>query len=265
MRAVCPECLDELKPLSPITPEQVRLRAGEPTTAVLVDAWGRAHAVSRRMIIGRVFDDEHGLLVLDPMISRRHASLELRDDTWFLTDLGSANGTYVETRRLDGETRLRDGERVRFGSVRFFFLDSVTPPPHVDTSLLRGHTVRWPVSAGEAPSAAGPLTSKPITIELREPSGGGGGVAVIDGKQVQLTVPQFELIALLYERARTGSSGFVQTSELVRTLSLDSAEPSEDHVRQLVRRLRRVLHKAGIAGLIESRYGAGYRLALLRA
>jgi hypothetical protein len=217
------------------------------------------------MIIGRVFDDEHGLLVLDPMISRRHAALELRDDTWFLTDLGSANGTYVESRRLEGETRLRDGERVRFGSVKFFFLDSVTPPPHVDTSLLRGHTVRGPVPAGDTPAAAEPTGPRAITIELREPSGGGGGVAVIDGRPVQLTVPQFELIALLYQRAQTGSSGFVHASELVRTLSLDSSEPSEDHVRQLVRRLRRVLFKAGIVGIIESRYGAGYRLALLRA
>ena len=31
---------------------------------------------------------------------------------------------------------------------------------------------------------------------------------------------------------------------------------------RLVRRLRRVLFKAGIVNLIESRYGAGYRLVL---
>ena len=91
------------------------------------------------------------------------------------------------------------------------------------------------------------------------------GELTIDRRPVQLTVPQFELVALLYQRARDGSSGYVQVSELVRTLSLESTEPTEDHVRQLVRRLRRVLAKADLPDLIESRYGLGYRLALLRA
>jgi len=72
-------------------------------------------------------------------------------------------------------------------------------------------------------------------------------------------------MSLLHQHARcrdAASGGFVHASELVRLLSLDSAEPNEDHVRQLVRRLRRVLFKAGIEVVIESRYGAGYRFAL---
>ena len=69
------------------------------------------------------------------------------------------------------------------------------------------------------------------------------------------------------KRARVGSEhesirGFVHPTELIRSLSLESSVPSEDHVRQLVRRLRRVLFKAGIENVIESRYGAGYRLRL---
>ena len=78
-------------------------------------------------------------------------------------------------------------------------------------------------------------------------------------------MPQFELLEMLYKRAQDGGHGFVTVPELVRTLSLDSTEPNEDHVRQLVRRLRRGLFKAGINGLIESKYGCGYRLSLLRS
>ncbi len=254
----CTECLEELTAALAITPEQVRMRGGEPTTAAVVDVWGRAHALRRKTIIGRVLEED-GLVILESTISRRHASIELRDNAWVVQDFGSANGTYVEGRRIEGETPLRDGERLMFGGVKFFFLDSVIAPPHIDTSALRGYTVRGPgaIAAVNEPNV--------LEIQLREPSGGGGGVAVFGGRPVQLTVPQFELVALLYQRARDGSSGYVQVSELVRTLSLESTEPTEDHVRQLVRRLRRVLAKADLPDLIESRYGLGYRLALLRA
>lgn len=251
--AVCAECLDELRPKIAITPEQVRIHGGEPTTAALVDPWGRAHALRKQTVIGR---EPGGLRILDATISRRHAEIELRDGGWWLKDFGSANGTYVEGRRLEAEQelQLRDGERVTFGEIRFFFLDGVSAPPDIDTSSLRGLTVRGPMTE-----------AKPLLIELREPSGGGGGVAVIEGKPVQLTLPQFELVELLYRRAQRDSSMFMPASELARTLSLDSSEPGEDHVRQLVRRLRRVLFKAGISGLVESRYGSGYRLVLLRS
>jgi hypothetical protein len=163
---------------------------------------------------------------------------------------------FVEGRRIDDKTPVRDGERVRFGEVSFFFLDPVSAPPNIDTSTLQGFTVR-----GAHTSA----TASGISIELREPSGGGGGIAVIDGKHVGLTLPQFELVAMLYARARTDCDAFVHVNDLAKTLSLDAVEPNEDNVRQLVRRLRRVLFKAGINGLIESRYGQGYRLLLSRA
>jgi len=40
-------------------------------------------------------------------------------------------------------------------------------------------------------------------------------------------------------------------------------DPSEDHVRQLVRRVRRALSRAEMGDLIEVRRGVGYRLRVL--
>jgi len=259
----CAECLEELAPTIAITPEQISVRGVHPTPAALVDPWGRLHRLHRRTMIGREHEDE-GLRILDATISRRHAVLELRGDTWTLKDLGSSNGTYVEDCSFGTVMPIRDGERIRFGSLAFFFLDDVGAAPQVDASL-DGFTVRGPVV--EKTKDLPRLDVKDITVELREPTGGGGGVGIIDGKPVQLTLPQFELVSILYQRARVGSEhesirGFVHPTELIRSLSLESAVPSEDHVRQLVRRLRRVLFKAGIENVIESRYGAGYRLRL---
>jgi DNA-binding winged helix-turn-helix (wHTH) protein len=104
------------------------------------------------------------------------------------------------------------------------------------------------------------------TIRLHEPTGGGGGLVDVDGRQVQLTATQFELIALLVKRMADESHqpdlvrGFVRTSELIADLSWDTRDPGDNHVKQLVRRVRRALIKAEIGDLIESRHRFGYRL-----
>ena len=105
-----------------------------------------------------------------------------------------------------------------------------------------------------------------IEFRLHEPTGGGGGVVEVNGKQVQLTTTQFELMALMIKRMAAESHqpelvrGFVRSSELIADLSWDTHEPSENHVKQLVRRVRRALLKSEIGDLIESRHRFGYRL-----
>ena len=99
-----------------------------------------------------------------------------------------------------------------------------------------------------------------------QPTGGGGGLIEVNGKQVQLTTTQFELMALMIRRMGNEAHqpelvrGFVRSSELIADLSWDTREPSENHVKQLVRRVRRALIKSEIGDLIESRHRFGYRL-----
>jgi DNA-binding response OmpR family regulator len=54
--------------------------------------------------------------------------------------------------------------------------------------------------------------------------------------------------------------GFVRSSELIATLSWDTSDPNENHVKQLIRRVRRALMKVAHGDLIESRHRFGYRL-----
>ena len=105
-----------------------------------------------------------------------------------------------------------------------------------------------------------------MSFKMHEPTGGGGGLIEVDGKQVQLTTTQFELMALMIKRMAGEHHqpemvrGFVRSSELIADLSWDTREPSENHVKQLVRRVRRALIKSEIGDLIESRHRFGYRL-----
>lgn len=57
----------------------------------------------------------HGLLLDDPLISRRHLEVSARGDSLVVTDLGSTNGTTMGGRRVEGSVTVVAGEVVAFG------------------------------------------------------------------------------------------------------------------------------------------------------
>ena len=50
-------------------------------------------------------------------VSRRHAAIHLTNDTYYITDIGSKNGTYVNDKQLPVGVAyaLHDGDRISFG------------------------------------------------------------------------------------------------------------------------------------------------------
>jgi hypothetical protein len=278
---LCEECRDELSTPIRISPEQIQLRVQRPTVAALIDLWGRPHQLDPRTLVGRQID-VHGLAVLEPSVSRHHAHLTLDNSVWTLRDLGSANGTFVDDRLLDAPAEVRAGARIRFGHIGFYLVEDIErlPPPRLVRTVTS--TIRPPSAVAPKPEETPPPTSSnevgfeeeastdvglpEMRFRLHEPTGGGGGLVEIDGKQVQLTTTQFELMALMIKRMAAERHqpelvrGFVRSSELIADLSWDTREPSENHVKQLVRRVRRALIKSEVGDLIESRHRFGYRL-----
>jgi hypothetical protein len=257
-------------------PEQIQLQGARPTMAALIDIWGRPHRLDPRTLIGRQVDGQ-GLAVLEPSVSRHHAHLTLDNDEWTVRDLGSANGTFQDDKLISAPVAMHEGDRVRFGHIAFYFVEDVArlPPPLLGRTMTA--TIR-PIERSairEAPTfPLEPLAEEDHTdvglpvmsFKMHEPTGGGGGLIEVNGKQVQLTTTQFELMALMIKRMAGENHqpelvrGFVRSSELIADLSWDTREPSENHVKQLVRRVRRALIKSEIGDLIESRHRFGYRL-----
>jgi len=56
------------------------------------------------------------IVLADRTVSRRHAALRRREGRWYLVDLGSTNGTWVEDRRVF-DAEVRPGDEIRLGQV----------------------------------------------------------------------------------------------------------------------------------------------------
>jgi len=72
-----------------------------------------------RMSIGRRPESE--IFLDDVTVSRDHALLVQRGDEYYLDDLGSLNGTYVNRQRVDSH-RLEDGDELQIGKYKLSYL-----------------------------------------------------------------------------------------------------------------------------------------------
>jgi len=72
-----------------------------------------------RLTVGRRPDSD--IFLDDVTVSRDHAVLVRRGSDYFLDDLGSLNGTYVNRRRIESH-RLADGDELQIGKYKLAFL-----------------------------------------------------------------------------------------------------------------------------------------------
>lgn len=75
----------------------------------------------RPFVIGRSPDCD--LTLANMTVSWRHAELRPAEDDWLLVDLDSTNGTHVNGWRAGAGFRVRPGDNVRLGTVRFRVVD----------------------------------------------------------------------------------------------------------------------------------------------
>jgi predicted component of type VI protein secretion system len=127
----------------------------------------------QRLSVGKGSDADIPILS-DSAVSRVHLVLERIGSTWFLRDMASRNGTYVNGDRLFGERPLRHGDEVRVGRTRLIYhdrraardpeTDTIAGPPTLTARehdalvelcrpLLQGHAFTQPASVREIAAA----------------------------------------------------------------------------------------------------------------
>jgi len=94
-------------------------------------AEGRIALCEGAHVVGR--DPEAGLFLDSQSVSRRHALIRVSSSGATLEDLGSKNGTFVGSHRIDAPTPLADGDAIKVGAITLTF------------KLLRAHgaTETW--------------------------------------------------------------------------------------------------------------------------
>ncbi len=85
-----------------------------------------------RTTIGRSVRND--LWTDDPFTSRLHSEVRQRGDGYWLSDSGSANGTFLNGARLTAPVMLREGDIFRVGETEIVFVE------REETSPLRGQT-----------------------------------------------------------------------------------------------------------------------------
>jgi RsiW-degrading membrane proteinase PrsW (M82 family) len=137
----------------PIDPQQGLVLGREPSCQVVLDS--QRHA----------------------MVSRRHAEIRLAavqslaQPVWWICDLNSANGTFLNGRRLQGCSLVQAGDRIMLGQQgpEFqFTLRPVTLPPRAvgttGTTTLATRPAAVPVAVGAAIGAPNPATPDELTL-----------------------------------------------------------------------------------------------------
>ena len=82
-----------------------------------LDDPGGTHSLAAANILGR--DPDNDLILENDFISAQHASLTYRDGTWWLLDLQSKNGTYLNDIPIRSATPLAYGDIISLGDIQF--------------------------------------------------------------------------------------------------------------------------------------------------
>ena len=70
--------------------------------------------MNREIVIGR--SSELDMVLVEDMVSRRHAKISSTDHELFIQDVGSTNGTFVNGEKIAGVARLAEGDRILVGT-----------------------------------------------------------------------------------------------------------------------------------------------------
>jgi hypothetical protein len=99
-------------------PAKAKRRGRSPRQLLVVEGalQGTKIALSDNpVMIGRANDST--LVLTDDYASSRHARLTPRDGDWYLEDLGSTNGTYLDRTKVTGPIHVPPGIPIRIGKT----------------------------------------------------------------------------------------------------------------------------------------------------
>jgi two-component system cell cycle response regulator len=109
------------------------------TTASIVliygDDLGRRYLLTDTTVIGR--DESNAVSINHASVSRMHSKLMVKDSAWWVVDLDSTNGTFLNGREVNSETQLENGDILKLGSAVFKFIEGGNVEAHFHEEIHR--------------------------------------------------------------------------------------------------------------------------------
>jgi hypothetical protein len=111
----------------------------------------------REIVVGRSSDLD--MVLVEDMVSRKHAKISTQNGQIIIMDLGSTNGTFVNGEKIK-KTRLKEGDRILIGTSILKVIASDAKP--VSASEAREHLEAVGRADNKGSSMSGTLSEVPI-------------------------------------------------------------------------------------------------------
>jgi pSer/pThr/pTyr-binding forkhead associated (FHA) protein len=83
----------------------------EPTRPLVIQLGDQRHSFSTTFTAGR----QGNIIINDEFASTHHARFQVAHSLWFIEDLGSTNGTWLNGRRFRAPQHLKKGDKIKIG------------------------------------------------------------------------------------------------------------------------------------------------------
>jgi 3-deoxy-7-phosphoheptulonate synthase len=93
------------------------------------------------------------IVLADQGVSRAHARITCDGDDYIVEDLKSANGTFLNGKRIEGKYRLTPGDRIRLGPTIILRFEWPTPEVDTDAGVSSGSVTSFSLRAAWSPTS----------------------------------------------------------------------------------------------------------------
>lgn len=79
------------------------------------------YVIAESLSLGRKSDND--IIIKDPYVSKNHFNIIKNENQYFLEDLKSSNGTFLNSEKIFDIVKISNGDRIKIGNIEFLFVN----------------------------------------------------------------------------------------------------------------------------------------------